>query len=92
MEALKDGRTIIPGTAIATFKHGRFESGNGHAALFAGYIKDGSGDIRITIVEQYLGGKPSGKIISRTLRNQGKKPDGSYYDASNNGEAFSVIQ
>jgi len=91
IETLKNGGTIMVGTAIATFRNGHFESGHGHAAFFAGYTKDKNGVIRITIVEQYLGSRPSGGVITRTLRNRGKNADGSYVDPSNNGEAFSVI-
>jgi len=89
IETLKNDGVIMTGTAIATFRNGKF---NGHAALFAGYEKDSSGNIYIKIVDQYLGGNPSGRIILRPLDNKGKKPDGSYIDPSNNGEAFSVIQ
>ncbi|MCL2165235.1 MAG: BPSL0067 family protein [Oscillospiraceae bacterium] len=88
IETLKNGGTIVEGTAIATFVDRRFK---GHAAFFAGFEKDPSGNIRIKIVDQYLGSQPSGRIILRPLKNKGKKANGRYNDPSNNGEAFSVI-
>jgi len=91
IETIKSGGSIMIGTAIATFRNGRFESGNGHAAFFAGSFKDPKEGIRIIVVEQYLGGNPSNKIIKRELRNRGKNANGTYNDPSNNGEAFSVI-
>jgi hypothetical protein len=92
IEMIRNGGAIAYGTAIATFKNGRFISNDGHAAFFAGWDDlDPKQGIRITVVEQYLGSKPSVRIISRRLLNKGKKADGSYNDPSNNGEAFSVI-
>lgn len=71
IETIRSGGTIPIGTAIATFRNGRFESGNGHAAFFAGWRNDphpdrGNPGIRIIVVEQYSG---SGGIISRLLPN-----------------------
>ncbi|MDR2017318.1 MAG: BPSL0067 family protein [Syntrophobacterales bacterium] len=93
IETLKNGGTIMEGTAIATFVNGRFVSGHGHAAFFVGSFDDpnpeqGTPGIRIIIVEQF---KNSVRIIERKLFNRGKNADGSYVNPSNNGEAFSVI-
>jgi hypothetical protein len=91
IKTLREGGTIIEGTAIATFRNGSFESGHGHAAFFAGWFKDHKDEIRIIVIEQYLGGFPTNGIKERPLLNRGKNPDGSYVDPSNNGEAFSEI-
>jgi hypothetical protein len=89
IETLKNGGTIEKGTAIATFhKDGKFKSGKGHAAFYAGYFKETNGKIRIYVIEQY---KPLLYIKKRLLNNWGKGPDGDWNDRSNNGEAFSVI-
>ena len=91
IETIKKGGTIIEGTAIATFKNGKFISGHGHAAFFVGWVNDPDEGIRIRIVEQYLGAKPSVRVISRFLHSRGKDADGNYINPSNNGNAFSVI-
>jgi hypothetical protein len=91
IETLQNGGTIIEGTAIATFRHGSFESGHGHAAFFAGWFNDVKEGIRIIVVEQYNGLHPSLGVQERPLRSRGKNADGSYVDPSNNGEAFSEI-
>lgn len=87
IETIRNGGTILEGTAIATFKNGRFISGNGHAAFYVNF-ENHPGGIRIRVVEQY---SESVRIISRLLFNWGRNADGSYRDASNSGEAFSVI-
>ncbi len=84
--AVRGNLAILKGTAIATFVGGKYLSnatGN-HAAFYIS--QDASG---IWVVDQYAG---SGGIRKRHLRFKGKKPDGSYVDPSNNGDAFSVIQ
>jgi len=91
IETIRNGGAIAHGTAIATFKNERFISNDGHAGFYAGYETDSSGNIRINIVEQYLGGNPSVRIILRLLPNRGKDASGNYINPSNNGEAFSVI-
>jgi hypothetical protein len=91
IETLKSGGTIAKGTAIATFINGHFASGNGHAALYVERVRYTDGSIRIYVMEQYLGGLPSGGIKKRLLRNFGKSASGNYNNPSNNGEAFSVI-
>jgi hypothetical protein len=98
IETLEKGGTILEGTAIATFVNGRFPlptpkepDAHGHAAFFAGYVRNKDGEIFISIVDQYLGKWPSGAIQERPLKNSGKDPDGNWSDRSNNGRAFSVI-
>jgi hypothetical protein len=91
IEALKKGTMIAKGTAIATFVNGKFKSKHGHAAFYIGHVFDRDGDIRIDVIEQYLGRFPSGKIKRRLLPNRGKDKSGNYIDRSNNGRAFSVI-
>jgi hypothetical protein len=54
IETLKSGGTIAKGTAIATFINGRFTSGNGHAAFYAGRVLYTDGSIRIYVMEQFL--------------------------------------
>jgi hypothetical protein len=93
IETLKNGGTIIEGTAIATFRNGSFVSGNGHAAFFAGWVDDpkprfGNPGIRIVIIDQFQG---SGGIIQRPVYSLGKDTNGNYINPSNNGNAFSVI-
>jgi hypothetical protein len=90
---IQNGSAIAHGTAIATFKNMHFQSGNGHAAFFAGLVAEpnpqpGKPNIRIVIVDQYQG---SGTIILRKLKNYGKDANGNYINSSNNGEAFAVI-
>jgi hypothetical protein len=93
IETLENGESILEGTAIATFVNGRFISGHGHAAFYAGWIHDtnSSPSTRILIVEQFRGDRPTNGIVKRLLPNYGKKPDGTWDRRSNNGRAFSVI-
>lgn len=90
VDTLRNGGSIPIGTAIATFRNGRFISGSGHACFYAGFSNT-AGNLRIIVVDQYLGGQPSGGIISRPLRCLGKNANGNYVNPSNNAEAFSVI-
>jgi hypothetical protein len=79
-------QTLAKGTAIATFVDGKYPShatGN-HAALYLSQDKGG-----IWVIDQYRGSRG---IHKRYLRFQGKFPNGQYIDASNNGDAFSVIE
>jgi hypothetical protein len=80
-------KTIKRGTAVATFVDGKYPnkaSGN-HAAL---YVKqDATG---IYVVDQWEGYEEP--ITSRRMRFKGKRPDGSYKDPSNNGDALSIIE
>jgi hypothetical protein len=84
--AVRGNMSLAKGTAIATFKDGKYQShrhGN-HAALY--FSQDASG---IWVVDQY---SSSGGIRKRLLRFKGKDKNGNYLDPSNNGDAFSVIK
>jgi hypothetical protein len=91
IEALKKGVTIAKGTAIATFVNGKFISGHGHAAFYNGYFYDNTGDLRISVIEQYNGTRPSDGVQERPLPNEGKDANGDWINRSNNGRAFSII-
>ena len=83
---VKGDTGIAKGTAIATFVNGVYPnrpSGN-HAALYE--LQDNTG---VWVVDQYFG---SNGIHKRRLRFKGAHPDGSFIDAVNNGDAFSVVE
>lgn len=77
---------IAPGTAIATFVNGRYlsRSRGNHAALYVS--EDATG---IWVVDQW---KNSGVVKLRPLKRLGKNKDGTWKDASNNADAFSIIE
>lgn len=81
-------KSIHKGTAIATFVHGRYpasSSMNKHAAFYLG-----QDDYYIYVMDQW---KKKKTISSRPLpRKGGIRSDGTYPDASNNAEAFYVIE
>ncbi len=78
--------SIQRGTAIATFENGRYPNrpvGN-HAAFYL------SGSVTgFWVMEQFHGQRD---IRRRFIRTKGKNRDGSWYDPSNNAEAFFVIE
>ena len=83
------GKLLLPkGTAIATFEDGAYKSrphGN-HAALYLSQDQGG-----IWVVDQWAGpGKLN--VSKHYLQFKGADKDGSWKDASNNGDAFSVIE
>jgi hypothetical protein len=83
------GKLLLPkGTAIATFEDGVYKSrphGN-HAALYLSQDQGG-----IWVMDQWAGpGKL--KVSKHYLQFKGADKDGSWKDASNNGDAFSVIE
>ena len=82
------GATILKGTAIATFVDGKYPShGTGnHAGLYVGQDANG-----ITIMDQWADDVKKPTISSRALRFTGPAKKGHYPDASNNGDAYSVI-
>lgn len=85
-EKVLNNSMIKPGTAIATFVHGRYPNrptGN-HAAF---YLRPGPGGF--WIIDQW---KKTKWIESRFIESKGKYKDGSYRDPSDNAEAFSVIE
>lgn len=86
-------REIIPGTAIATFIRGRYPSrphGN-HAAFFLRHDADG-----FWVIDQWKDrpGQTPRNIEARYIRSRHVKQsaDGSWPYASDNADAFSVIE
>jgi hypothetical protein len=88
--------SLLPGTAIATFVHGRYLShaGGNHAAFFLRHTPNG-----FVIMDQWRDDRPGSEnkkptISSREIRCKQKKPhqDGSWPDASNNAYAYAVIE
>lgn len=87
-EAVLGNSMLKPGTAIATFVKGRYpnhQHGN-HAAFYVSQGIDG-----IYIADQW---KANGKteISVRLIRAQGKDEKGNYIHASDNADAFFVIE
>lgn len=89
-----DNPTIAPGTAIATFVGTRYmnqKTGN-HAALFLRYAGPGQG---FWVMDQWKD-KPGFKprpVTARLIRpNSSKNGDGSWWNASDNANAFYVIE
>lgn len=94
-ERVLDNPHIRPGTAIATFVHERYQNkktGN-HAAFFLRYDAPGTG---FWVVDQWTGkpSKPVRNIERHLIKVLGYKQfkDGNWYWASNNAEAFSIIE
>lgn len=98
MEAHKAGRPILPGTAIATFKNGRYPQscptgyyGSCHHAALVVSIMGGG----MWVLDQYTEpDRPNMKF--RFIRipppSERKLRDGAWRDAGNNALAFSVIE
>lgn len=81
---------LAKGTAIATFVDGRYpnQSGGNHATF---YLRQDLGGI--WIMDQWSSDVTKPKVSSRYIRKRGGvRSDGTYPDASNNAEAFSVIR
>lgn len=79
--------TLAKGTAIATFEDGAYGSrphGN-HAALYLGQDQGG-----IWVMDQWKSATKI-KVSRHYLPFKGTGKDGGWKDASNNGDAFSVI-
>jgi hypothetical protein len=88
---VEPGTPIAPGTAIATFVNGKYPIGahtGQHAAIFIAYA--GSA---IWVIDQWKKKKVIDmRPIRPVLRGDKRRPDGTYFDASNNAAAFSVIE
>ncbi|MBA5605728.1 BPSL0067 family protein [Duganella sp. FT3S] len=87
-DAVVGNAMLKSGTAIATFVNGRYANhrhGN-HAAL---YIKQGIGGIYIA--DQWKAASKT-KISVRLIRSQGKDAKGNFIHASDNADAFFVIE
>ncbi|MBV7538937.1 BPSL0067 family protein [Duganella sp. sic0402] len=79
---------IKKGTAIATFKNGRYPNakhGN-HAAFFVRQGMKG-----FYVMDQWKG-KSKPYICERFLESRGKNKNGTFKDPSNNADAFFVIE
>lgn len=95
-DAVLDNKDIVPGTAIATFVKGRYPShskGN-HAAFFLRHGAPGTG---FYVIDQWIDADGRGKkpfITSRFINNRHKQQnkDGSWPGASDNAQAFSIIE
>jgi hypothetical protein len=83
-----DATTLKKGTAIATFVNGRYPSRNhgNHAAFFLRYGPNG-----IWIMDQWKHEKKT-EVSSRFIPCRGKTKSGAYIRASDNADAFYVIE
>ncbi len=82
-----NGAQIKKGTAVATFVDGFYpnKSHGNHAALYISQDANG-----ILVMDQWdAANKPT--ISARRMLFRGKRPDGTFLDPSNNGDALSVI-
>ncbi|MBJ7314365.1 BPSL0067 family protein [Rugamonas sp. CCM 8940] len=87
-ETVLGNKNLLPGTAIATFEHGRWPSlarGN-HSALYLGQVSDG-----IYVVDQWPN-NGTDKIEKRFIRLKKRYANGIYETPSDNAAAFSVIR
>jgi hypothetical protein len=91
----KQGRSVrgelllAKGTAIATFEDGVYKSrphGN-HAALYLSQDQGG-----IWVVDQWNDPLKKPKVSKHYVRFQGTTKDGKWKNASDNGDAYSVIE
>lgn len=87
-EAVIGNKMLKPGTAIATFVRARYpnHSHGNHAAL---YVKQGIGGIYIA--DQWKSASKT-KISVRLILSQGKDKKGNFIHASDNADAFFVIE
>ena len=80
---------LAKGTAIATFEDGVYKSrphGN-HAALYVSQDQGG-----IWVMDQWSGDPKKPTVSRHYLRFKGVSKDGNWFDAGNNGDAYSVIE
>jgi hypothetical protein len=96
-ERVVEAKGPLPGTAIATFVKGTYPNATKrrHAAFFLRYgPRDGTGiATSFWVIEQY-NHPPVPRIQARLLQTKGgaQAPDGTWSDASNNANAFYVIE
>jgi hypothetical protein len=78
-------KDLAPGTAIATFEHGRWpgRSKGNHSAFYLGQVSDG-----IYVIDQW---PAKDRITKRFIFRKGKNGNGTFINASDNADAFSVI-
>lgn len=81
-------RTLKKGTAIATFVNGRYpnRSHGNHAAFFVRAAGNG-----IWIIDQWVN-KDKKTISQRFISSRGKNKQGAFIRASDNADAYSVIE
>lgn len=87
-DAVFGNQMIRKGTAIATFKNGRYPNqkhGN-HAAFFLRQAING-----IYVMDQWKD-KKKPRVSERFLESQGRNKDGSFKNPSDNADAFFVIE
>ena len=80
---------VVKGTAVATFVDGKYKSlptGN-HAAFFVS--QDAKG---IWIMDQWNDPVRKPKVSKRYVTRKGKDAKGKFIDASNNADAYAVIE
>ena len=96
-ERVVESTALLPGTAIATFVKGRYPGAaqRRHAAFFLRYGPRDSKGIATSfwVIEQY-NHPPIQRIQARLLplKPGAQAPDGTWPDASNNANAFYVIE
>jgi hypothetical protein len=87
-EKVLGNKSLLPGTAIATFVKGRYpnKSNGNHSAFYLGQVSDG-----IYVIDQWPG--PRKKSISkRFIKTKKLYSNGEYETPSDNAAAFSVIK
>lgn len=87
-EAVFGNRTLKKGTAIATFVNGKYAKHNhgNHAALYMGQTLNG-----VLVMDQWKNKKDQ-LVTSRAIRSKGKNKKGLFIQASDNADAFFVIE
>lgn len=88
-KSVMDGGSIVKGTAIANFVNGKYQSlshGN-HAAFLIS--RDANG---IWVMDQWSDDKKKPLISKRYISRRGKASDGTFYNPSDNADAYSVIE
>jgi hypothetical protein len=94
-ERVLDNPRIRPGTAIATFVNGRYPNNDTgqHTAFFLRHDAPGVG---FWVVDQWKDkpGRATRPVMSHLLKSLRYKQnkDGTWYWASNNADAFSIIE
>jgi hypothetical protein len=88
-DAVLGNLKVVKGTAIATFVDGKYKSlpsGN-HAAFLVS--QDAKG---LWIMDQWNNDKVKPKVSKRYVTRKGKDAKGNFIDASNNVDAYAVIE
>jgi hypothetical protein len=88
-DAVLGNAKVVKGTAIATFVDGKYKSlptGN-HAGFFISQDLKG-----MWIMDQWSSDVSKPKVSKRYISRKGKDAKGKFFDASNNADAYSVIE